>query len=122
MIINTLKNETWDLEIQKIRLVYLTEIRKLDPQLAEIGNVILYSIAEAVSYDKDKCSREQVKTDHITREFSNGHALWIGRIDQLKQNKSLYQAIDIPAKRFEKLIEKFYDVFISTKFQTRSAL
>jgi len=117
-----LKQESWDREIQKARLIYLSEIMKVDPQLAESGNVILYSITEAAPYDKDCYLREPVKSGHLTRGLSDGHALWFDRVNQLKQNKSMYGQIEDFIKQFEKLIDRFYNVFIRSNTYVKSAL
>jgi len=121
-----LKKESWDREIQKARLIYLSEIMKVDPHLAEIGNVILYDITKTVQCDKDNClsklSREHIAPDCITHELSNGHTLWLDRVNQIKQNKSMYGQIDDSIKQFEKLIDRFNDVFIGSNSYIKSAL
>ena len=121
-----LKKESWDREIQKARLIYLSEIMKVDPHLAEIGNVILYDITKTVQCDKDNClsrlSKEDIALGCITHELSNGHTLWLDRVNQIKQNKSMYGQIDDSIKQFEKLIDRFNDVFIGSNSYIKSAL
>jgi len=121
-----LKKESWDREIQKARLIYLSEIMKVDPYLAEIGNVILYDITKTVQCDKDNClsklSREHIPLGRITHELSHGHTLWLDRVKQLKQIKSIYEQIEDSIKQFEKLIDRFNDVFIRSNSYIKSAL
>lgn len=121
-----LKKESWDREIQKARLIYLSEIMKVDPHLAEIGNVILYDITKTVQCDKDNClsrlSKEDIALGRITHELSYGHTLWLDRVKQLKQIKSIYEQIEDSIKQFEKLIDRFNDVFIGSNSYIKSAL
>ena len=60
--------------------------------------------------------------DDITHELSYGHTLWLDRVNQLKQNKSMYGQIDDSIKQFEKLIDRFNDVFIGSNSYIKSAL
>jgi hypothetical protein len=110
------KIEYWYQEIQRIQLIYLSDIMKVDPQLAEIGNVILHCIIESLN--------NQIVLNYIiwSCELSNGHNLWLNRVNQIKQNKSMYCQIEDSIKRVDKLIARFYDVFIGSTPCVKSAL
>lgn len=117
---NMFNIEYWGREIQKMRLIYLNDIMKVDPQLAEIGNVILYNIIELVQ----RCTNNQVGLQHIARDtrMVKDNGLWLNRVNQLKQNKSMYGQIEDSIKQFENLVDRFYNVSVGSNPCIKSAL
>lgn len=109
-------SNSWGTEISEMRTKYIPDIRKVDPELADIGSLILMSITEAAFFANNGTG-DQIKTSHIIRDLSEHHNAWLHRITLIQGS-----GIKTEIQKMNNLLDRFYDTFILPKPSRNSML
>lgn len=107
----TKSEEKWEpytliIDLQEVELPC---IKKVDHDIAEIGDLILCSIKEAIIYNNNGLGCT-IKNSHIFRNLKDDYIAWVYLTKEVDEIK--YPQIVQGIQKMNNLIASFYDKFI----------